>query len=129
MATTIFVCTACRRALGEGPDFEQPGGALADALAARLGDDAAIHVERVDCLAVCKRPCTLAFAASGKWTYLIGDVGEATHVDDILAAAIAFEASETGILPWRERPQIMRKGVVARIPPLPGAFPLPEKEA
>lgn len=40
------------------------------------------------------------------------------HVDDVITAALSFGAAENGIIPWRERPQSFRKGVVARIPPL-----------
>ena len=28
----------------------------------------------VECLSVCKRPCTVALAAPGKWTYVVGDL-------------------------------------------------------
>jgi (2Fe-2S) ferredoxin len=47
-------------------------------------------VQAVECLAVCKRPCTLAFAADGKWTYLIGDLDAEDHLDDIVSAAESY---------------------------------------
>ena len=76
-----------------------------------------ITVRPVECLAVCKRPCTLALAAADKWTYVIGDL-TLEHSDDVVAAAIAFQRSPNGIVPWSERPQPFRKGVIARVPPL-----------
>ena len=112
---TIFVCASC------GDKAADPRGTrLIDALAARLPppETCVVVVESVDCLAVCKRPGTIAFVAPGKWTYVIGDVDAELHADDIVAAAASFAKSENGIVPWRERPQIFRKGVVARIPPL-----------
>ncbi|PTM39687.1 DUF1636 domain-containing protein [Bosea sp. 124] len=118
---TIHVCTACRRVREDLPDgFDQPGTALAEALTQRLADGApGITVVTAECLAVCKRPCTIALAADGKWTYLIGDLDTETHLDDIVGAATAYAASANGIVPWKERPPCFRKGVVARVPPMP----------
>ena len=124
---TIHVCTVCRRVredLAEG--FDQPGADLAAALSQRLDGASGITVLATECLAVCKRPCTLAFAADGKWTYLIGDLDTETHLDDIVSAAAAFAASANGIIPWKERPACFRKGVVARVPPLP--LPAPREQ-
>jgi predicted metal-binding protein len=118
---TIFVCVSCRRRLGEDDEsFDQPGRGLAEAIEARLRDDGQAHlsVTAVDCLAVCKRPCTVALSGAGKWTYLIGDLDPDSHVDEIVSAARSFAASENGIVPWRERPLSFRKGVIARVPPL-----------
>ena len=78
-----------------------------------------IAVLPVECLAVCKRPCTIALAADNKWTYLIGDLDADLHLDEIVGAAKSFAASANGIVPWKERPVSFRKGVVARVPPLP----------
>jgi predicted metal-binding protein len=120
-AVTIFVCVSCRRQLGEGEDsFDQPGHGLAEAIKARLqgGGQARLTVTTVDCLAVCKRPCTVALVGADKWTYLIGDLDPDSHVDEIVAAAKSFAASENGIVPWRERPASFRKGVIARVPPI-----------
>ena len=118
---TIHVCTACRRARADLPEgYDQPGLALAEALAERLlAKGSTIPVLPVECLAVCKRPCTIALSADGKWTYLIGDLDTDSHLDEIVGAAEAYAASANGIVPWKERPQSFRKGVVARVPPLP----------
>ncbi len=72
----------------------------------------------MDCLAVCKRPCTVALAGDGKWTYVVGDLDPDTHADDVLAAALSYGESINGIIPWRQRPQAFRKGVISRVPPL-----------
>ena len=118
---TIHVCTACRRARAGLPEgYDQPGLALAERLTAQLkAKGSTIPVLPVECLAVCKRPCTIALSADGKWTYLIGDLDTDTHLDEIVGAAEAYAASANGIVPWKERPQSFRKGVVARVPPLP----------
>ena len=116
---TIHVCTVCRRVREDLADgYDQPGLDLAEALTGRLAGTEGISVLAVECLAVCKRPCTVAFAADGKWTYLVGDLDTQTHLDDIVGAARSYAASANGIIPWKERPQPFRKGVVARVPPL-----------
>lgn len=118
---TIHVCTVCRRRREDLPDgYDQPGAALALALGERLNQaQDGVTVVTAECLAVCKRPCTIALAADGKWTYLIGDLDIDTHLDEIVGAARSFAASANGIVPWKERPASFRKGVVARVPPLP----------
>lgn len=120
----IFVCTSCAAA-------DEPKGATALSLVTAINDRLAgqqtegITVRPVDCLAVCKRPCTLAFASADKWTYIIGDLTPANS-DDVVAAAISFQRSSNGIIPWSERPQTFRKGVIARVPPLGFVQPDPE---
>jgi predicted metal-binding protein len=115
---TIFVCITCRHENEEGV---RPGKILFDAMQARLlsRDERHVALRAVECLSVCKRPCTLALAAPGKWTYVIGDLDKEASIDDILDAALKFAATDDGIIPWRERPLSFRKGVVSRAPPLP----------
>jgi predicted metal-binding protein len=112
---TVFVCVTC-----EGPDDEAGGQRLFQAVddRVRAGVSGAMTVTPVECLAVCRRPSTVALSGVGKWTCVVGDLDAARNADDVIAAALAYAASETGIIPWRERPVSFRKGVVARIPPL-----------
>ena len=127
-AVTLFVCTSCRRKIdGDAEAYDLPGKGLAEELTrcfAAAGAADTIRVEPVECLAVCKRPATIALSGDGRWMYLIGDLDPVLHLDDIVSAARAYAATANGIVPWRERPQIFRKGVVARIPPL--GFKQPE---
>jgi len=99
---TIFVCVSCRRPTDGGSgEVERPGIELADTLQSRLAIEAPLRavVKRVDCLAVCERPCTVALAGQDKWTYLIGDIDPQLHSEEILSAALSFEASGNGIVP------------------------------
>lgn len=123
---TLFVCVSCRQAKLEGEGFDLPGRRLAEALQERLSTDTAIKVTPVECLAVCSRPSTIALIGSDKWTYLIGNLDTDSHLDQIVESARAFQRSETGIIPWKERPEAFRKGVVARVPPI--GFSHPEQD-
>ena len=101
MTTTIFVCVSCRRGGEEDDSDDRPGQALVQAIEAHLGRERQplVAVTAVDCLAVCKRPCTVALCGAGKWTYLIGDVDPDAHVAEVVAAARSFAASENGNTP------------------------------
>ena len=111
-AATLLVCVTCKS--DEGP----MGEGLLEALSARLAAEPDIALQPVECLSVCKRPCTVALAAPGKWTYVVGDLKRESHLEDIVVAARRYAASPEGIVPWRERPLAFRKGVVSRTPPL-----------
>ncbi len=67
-ATTLLVCVTCKS--DEGPT----GSSLFEALSERLAAEPGIALKAVECLSVCKRPCTVALAAQGKWTYVVGDL-------------------------------------------------------
>jgi predicted metal-binding protein len=109
---TLLVCVTCKS--DDGP----LGAELFAALDERLGSETGITLRPIECLSVCKRPCTVALAAAGKWTYVVGDLTREAHLEDIVTAARRYAASPTGIVPWRERPLSFRRGVVSRTPPL-----------
>jgi predicted metal-binding protein len=110
--STLLVCVTCKS------DAGPMGAGLFEALSERLAVEPGISLRAVDCLSVCKRPCTVALAAPGKWTYVVGDLTRESHLEDIVVAARRYAASPEGIVPWRERPLAFRRGVVSRTPPL-----------
>ncbi len=108
MTVTLLVCTTCK---GSDPLAEPRQGAqLHAALAA--GD---VVVRGVECLSACSNGCAVALQAPGKWTYVYGQMTP-DDAPDILDGAAKYAASPDGIVPWRDRPLIFRKRVVARIP-------------
>ena len=125
-ATSIHICVTCRAGteLVE-PAAERAGarlhGALQRALARRGGRDP-VELLPVECLSVCKRPCTIGFAARGKWTYVYGDFApDDPTAEAILDAASLYAAAPDGLIPWKQRPDALKKGVVARFPPFPSS--------
>lgn len=117
--TTIMVCVTCR-AEGAPAEESRAGRRLHDALAAAAGPG--VVVLPVECLSVCKRPCTVGFAAPGKWTYVYGDLPPDTAAPLLLEAARLYGEAPDGLIPWKLRPEAIKKGVVARIPPQPAAL-------
>jgi predicted metal-binding protein len=111
-AATLLVFVTCKSEAGP------MGAGLFEALSERLAVEPDIALKAVECLSVCKRPCTVALAAQGKWTYVVGDLERESHLEDIVVAARRYATSPEGIVPWRERPLVFRNGVVSRTPPL-----------
>lgn len=120
--TAIHICITCRQpGVPAEADGERAGARLYEAIrlaAARRADP--VELIPVECLSVCKRPCTISFSALGKWTYVYGDFApDLPSAEAILDAAALYAAAPQGLIPWRERPQALKTGVVARMPPLP----------
>ena len=111
----IHVCVTCRP---EGEPLEPreraPGARLYAALASALADDP--QIRGVECLSVCKRPCTVCFAAPGKWTYVYGDLPPTpSRRHPRRRPALCRRAGRPD--PLEQRPDALKKGVVARLPP------------
>ena len=116
--TTLLVCTRCR--IGEAaPEEPRAGAALhAEALRVAAGLDH-VRVVGIACLSGCKRPCAAALIAPGKVRYLFGDLtADADAAADLVIAAQAHARRPNGFLPRAERPERLRAGILARLPPL-----------
>ena len=69
-------------------------------------------------MSACTRGCSIALSGGpARWTYVYGDMDPDQHAQDIIDGVSAYAASQDGIVPWRERPEIFRKQSIARIPP------------
>jgi predicted metal-binding protein len=111
----LHVCVTCRRE-GDDPETPRQGARLRDALAGTLPQGLTLHP--VECLGNCKRACTVALSAPGTWTYVFGDL-TADSGADILAGASLLAHSTDGLMPWRGRPEVFKRSMIARIPPIP----------
>lgn len=111
---TLHVCVNCHA--DDDDNALKAGARLHAALAERLEGRNDVCLSGVDCLSVCKRPVTVAFAGPGRWTYVAAD---AADPGEVIIAAERYAASEDGRVPWRERPPLLKSGLVARIPPQP----------
>jgi predicted metal-binding protein len=117
---TLFVCMTCKAGQPVPEGAVPPGAALYAALSA--GDvPQGVEIVPVECLSACSQGCSVALSKPGAWGYVYGRLAP-ENATDILQGAARYAASEGGIVPWRERPEIFRKQSLARIPPL-GAPP------
>jgi predicted metal-binding protein len=113
-AVTVVVCATCRDETGSDA-HPRAGAELArNTKAAAAGE---VHVATVDCLGNCKRRLSAAILRENCWSYVFGDLS-AESGTDLIAAAKLFATSADGLIPWRGRPDSLKRGLVARIPPL-----------
>lgn len=123
VATEIIICTTCRPA-GASRDVPAAGEALLEAVQVATWDldvalQSRIRVRGLACLSGCKRACTVAFQAPGKYTYFFGDlVADGVTASQVLACAQLHAYSTDGNLVRKERPERLRSGILARLPPL-----------
>ena len=118
--THIYVCTTCKLADEVGLAApERAGARLHRALSALASErQSPVAIIPVECLSVCKRACTISFAAPGKWTYVYGDLPADTGAEVILDGAALYTATTDGLIPWKQRPEALKRGVISRVPPL-----------
>ena len=112
---TVYVCTTCKRA-GE-PDSEPRPGALLAAATERAAAGTEVDVRRLRCLANCTRGPSAAMRCNGSWTYVFGGL-DATCAEALIEGARLLAGAADGILPWRGRPEILKRGLIARVPPI-----------
>ena len=114
-APVIYVCITCRKA-GAIDSEPRPGALLADATE-RAAKGTEIEVRRLRCFANCSRGPSAALRANGSWTYVFGALDETCAEALIIAARMMADAPD-GILPWRGRPERLKRGLIARVPPI-----------
>jgi predicted metal-binding protein len=127
--TTIFVCTTCRRGTEALEPLEGRSGYRLHARLSRvLGPftaGRALDVRPVACLSNCGEGCNVAFTAPGKWTYVVGNLDPEADAGGIVTFAEQHRGHPEGVPVWRDRPDSIRNGVAARVPPLE---PAPQRE-
>jgi predicted metal-binding protein len=114
-AATIVVCITCRRP-GDPDAAPRLGATLAERTQA-AADGTGLKFRRIKCLANCKRGCSAAIIREGGWAYVFGDLDE-TASAALIEGARLFARSSDGLMPWRGRPEPLKRGMIARVPPL-----------
>jgi predicted metal-binding protein len=124
----IFVCTGCGSSHKTKQYVVKSGGERLLEQLKILHHDWTLHdefeIHPVACMGVCEQSCAIAFISPGKQTYLFGGLpGETSSVEltatAVLDCARQYHAKPNGMLPYSKRPELMRAGAIARIPPMP----------
>ena len=113
----IQVCETCRDKGADGVEIADAGAILAAAtiLAAQDSDD--VLVQRVRCLGNCSRGLSAVIRCDAAWAYVFGSLQAETDGPALVQGAQLLAASSDGLMPWKERPECLKRGLVARIPP------------
>ncbi|MFM7406882.1 MAG: DUF1636 family protein [Cuspidothrix sp.] len=119
---TLFVCTTCGGKWENGKRVGESSGEKLLQQLQELAQDREMQdkfcIQGVECMSACSHSCVVAFAAEGKSTYLFGDLPVDNSTSAILECASLYYAKADGSLLWTERPEPLKKGVLAKIPPL-----------
>jgi predicted metal-binding protein len=111
----ISVCTTCKTQDGAA---EVVGPKMLAAVRAVMDPSHSdITVRAVQCLGVCKRPTTAAVSGPDRYTFVFADLQPADGATALRDFAVSYARSDYGLVPWRERAQVLRRGMIARIPP------------
>jgi len=114
--TTVYVCVTCRKP-GDPDDAPRPGLTLAQATE-EAAEGTGISVCQIECLANCSRSLSAAVACDGAWTYVFGGLEADRDAEALIEGARLLSRAEDGLLPWRGRPDVLKKGLIARVPPI-----------
>lgn len=110
----VSVCTTCKSSSADGGS---PGQDLLGATREAISGASNVTVRAVQCLGVCKRPATVAVTAPDGYTFIFGDLQTESGAAAIASFIEAYPQANFGLVPWRERAEVLRRGLVARIPP------------
>lgn len=122
--TELLVCTTCRpadaprdgRAAGQSL-FDLLEEALAFVATAAQEPPAGAQLRGIACLGACSRGCVVALQSTRKASYVFGNLApEADCVQAVMAIARQHSADAEGLLVWGQRPERLRKGLIARLP-------------
>jgi predicted metal-binding protein len=90
--------------------------ALAEATAA-AASAYDISVQRIRCLGNCSRGLSAAIRCDDSWTYVFGGLEPARDGPALVIGARMLALAADGIMPWRGRPESLKRGLIARVPP------------
>jgi predicted metal-binding protein len=115
-ATTIYVCITCRRP-SDLDDAPRTGLLLARETK-RVAEGTGLKVQRVRCLANCNRAISAAMRRDGGWAYVFGGLEAERDAEALIEGARLLALAEDGLMPWRGRPEVLKRGLIARVPPI-----------
>ncbi|WP_246658413.1 DUF1636 family protein [Rhizobium sp. FKY42] len=110
----VYVCETCRSGQ-EAADAPRDGAVLADRAKSLFAEG--VEIRSVACLANCKRALSASIQSANGWSYVFGDL-TTDAAEDLLEGARLLAGSTDGLMPWKGRPHALKRGMIARIPPL-----------
>jgi predicted metal-binding protein len=130
---TVMVCITCRDAVDRlnvetlgaetacaetlGAQAPRAGMLLADATAFAAAAVSGVSVQRIRCLGNCSRGPSAAIRCESSWTYIFGGLEPDRDATALIIGAQLLAQAADGIMPWRGRPESLKRGLIARVPP------------
>lgn len=126
----MYVCTSCASAHRTKQAIRISGGErLLDQLRSLYRDSplqAEFSIQPIECLSACEQDCAIALSGAGKHTYLFGSLPIEEEQLELTAAAVLefakqYHAKSDGSISYLKCPDLLKKRVLAKIPPLPSS--------
>jgi len=119
----LVICSTCKFSVESkfAPDGRTGGQMLIDTMRGVLTDQGRddVVVETQVCLWNCTRPCSVVIQDDQRFSYITGSNQPTTEqARAILEWFDAHGQTETGEVPFKQWPQMMRGHFIARIPPV-----------
>lgn len=119
----VVVCNTCRVSAEarETPEGVRGGVLLAAELRAAAAQNpkaSGVAIQEMPCLFNCAQHCSIHLRAPGKIGYVLGrfePTPEAARA--IVDYAVAYAASEEGVVPYRQWPEGVKGHFIVRVPP------------
>ncbi len=120
---TLLVCVLCRFSQTEREQEGLSGGQilfnqLQNGLEA-CEQDNHIDLQPVRCMGACDRACVVALTAPNKLTFILSQLSPTNSVPELLQFSHQYAACFDGKVPYKERPEAVKKGIHAVLPPSP----------
>jgi predicted metal-binding protein len=100
-----------------GAEAPRAGMLLADATACAATAVRGVSVQRIRCLGNCSRGPSAAIRCDSSWTYIFGGLEPDRDASALIIGAQLLAQAADGIMPWRGRPESLKRGLIARVPP------------
>lgn len=114
----LFVCKSCHRSSEEHPNDQPADGTRLleqlNTLSIEQADE--FEIQPVSCLWTCDKPCSAAFSASHKPTYLFTNLPTDETASALLQFGKRYLDSSTGDVPWKQFPEVLQSVSVTKIP-------------
>ncbi|MDX2216829.1 MAG: DUF1636 domain-containing protein [Oculatellaceae cyanobacterium bins.114] len=124
---TLFVCVLCRPSeLDQSQTESSAGQSLFNQLSEGLEScdwRESIHLQPVRCMGACSHSCVVAFAAPSKLTFILSALSPTNSVSELLQFSRQYIACTDGKVPYKERPETVKKGIHAVLPSIPNPAP------
>jgi predicted metal-binding protein len=110
---TVLICVTCRTATAP-----TAGADLAEATRIAAQNVPDVLVRHIRCLGNCSRGLSAAVRCENAWTYVFGGLDPACDGPSLIVGARLLAHATDGVMPWRGRPDSLKRGLVARVPPV-----------
>lgn len=120
---SVVVCNTCRVSAEERETAEgvRGGALLTGELRTLVAADPrfkGLAIEEMPCLFNCAQHCSIHLRAPGKIGYVLGRFEPtAEAAGAILDYALAYAASDEGVVPYRQWPEGVKGHFIVRVPP------------